>query len=118
MIWGGVGQLVWRALRLRCPVCGQAPMFRSWFARNEECPRCGWRFMREEGYFTGAMAINLVVTELVLFALAIGLIVYRVPIALDIVIGIVVALLVSLVGWPFSQSLWVACDLLLHPIED
>jgi hypothetical protein len=64
------------------------------------------------------MAINLVVTELVLCALAIGLIVYGLPIPLDIAIGIAVALLVSLVGWPYSQSLWVACDLMLHPIDE
>jgi uncharacterized protein (DUF983 family) len=118
MMWRDLAQLLWRALRLRCPVCGQAPMFRSWFSRYEECPRCGWRFMREEGYFTGAMAINLVVTELVLCALAIGLIVAGLPIPLDIVIGIGVALLISLGGWPYSQSLWVVCDLMLHPIDD
>jgi uncharacterized protein (DUF983 family) len=113
-----LGKLVWRALRLRCPVCGQGPMFRSWFVRNEECPRCGWRFLREEGYFTGAMAINLVVTELVLCALAIGLIVAGLPIALDLAIGVGVALLISLGGWPYSQSLWVVCDLMLHPIDE
>lgn len=118
MGWLELGKLVGRALRLLCPVCGQGAMFRSWFVRNEECPRCGWHFMREEGYFTGAMAINLVVTELVLCALAIGLIVIGWPIALDIVIGIAVALIISLVGWPYSQSLWVACDLMLHPIDD
>jgi uncharacterized protein (DUF983 family) len=118
MSWGELGRLVWRAVRLRCPVCGQAPMFQSWFKRNEVCPRCGWRFMREEGYFTGAMAINLVVTEMVLFALAIGLLVYGLPIPLDIAIGVAAALLISLGGWPYSQSLWVACDLLLHPIDE
>jgi uncharacterized protein (DUF983 family) len=111
-------KLLGRALRLRCPVCGQDRMFISWFKRRESCSRCGWRYMREEGYFTGAMALNLVATEFVLFVLAIVLIVYSVPLALDAVLGVAVAVAVSLGGWPYSQSLWVVLDLLLHPIDE
>jgi uncharacterized protein (DUF983 family) len=107
-----------RALRLRCPVCGQGRMFHSWFKMNEECARCGWRFEREEGYFTGAMAINLVVAELVLCAAAIWLIADGVPLQVSIPIGIVVGCALPTLGWPYSRSLWVALDLVLHPLDE
>jgi uncharacterized protein (DUF983 family) len=49
-----------RALRLRCPECGVSPMFvparrvRSiwdWFTPLDGCPRCGYAYERESGYF-------------------------------------------------------------------
>jgi uncharacterized protein (DUF983 family) len=49
-----------RALRLRCPECGQHPIFvplkrvRSlfdWVYPLDGCPRCGYAYEREEGYF-------------------------------------------------------------------
>jgi uncharacterized protein (DUF983 family) len=118
MRWHDVWLLLTRALRLRCPVCGQASMFTTWFRMRERCPRCVWRFEREEGYFTGAIAINLVVAELVLCAAAIWLIAEGVPLFVSIPIGIVAAFALPLLGWPFSRSLWVALDLVLHPIGE
>src|SRR5215472_7500570 len=55
-----------RGLLLRCPNCGRGKLFRKGFTMYEKCPVCGWRFEREEGYWTGAIAINLVVTELLI----------------------------------------------------
>jgi uncharacterized protein (DUF983 family) len=49
-----------RALLLRCPVCGQTPIFpplartrtlHDWFTPLDGCPRCGYAFDREPGYF-------------------------------------------------------------------
>jgi uncharacterized protein (DUF983 family) len=62
------GELSWtkarayfsRAMRLRCPVCGQTPIFPSvartrnlhdWFTPLDGCPRCGYAYDREPGYF-------------------------------------------------------------------
>src|SRR6185436_3352057 len=51
---------LWRALRLRCPECGISPMFvplrrtrsiRDWFEPLDGCPRCGYAYEREPGYF-------------------------------------------------------------------
>jgi hypothetical protein len=45
---------------LRCPVCGKSPIFlpvlrtrclRDWFAPLDGCPRCGYPYEREPGYF-------------------------------------------------------------------
>src|SRR3954464_10424917 len=53
-----------RALRLRCPECGVSPMFvplrrtrtlRDWFTPLDGCPRCGYAYDREDGYFLMAI---------------------------------------------------------------
>ena len=49
-----------RALRLRCPECGVSPVFTpwrrvrslfDWFTPLDGCPRCGFAYNREDGYF-------------------------------------------------------------------
>lgn len=49
-----------RAMILRCPVCGKSPIFlsllrtrslRDWFTPLDGCPRCGYPYEREPGYF-------------------------------------------------------------------
>ena len=52
-----------RGLRLCCPVCGGARVFQSPFRVRPECPACGAVFQREEGFFVGAIMINVVTTE-------------------------------------------------------
>ena len=53
-----------RAARLKCPVCGTRPIFlplkrvRSlddWFSPLDGCPRCGYPYEREPGYFLMAI---------------------------------------------------------------
>ena len=49
-----------RALQLRCPECGVSPIFvparqvrnlYDWFRPLDGCPRCGYAYEREQGYF-------------------------------------------------------------------
>ncbi len=51
---------LWRATLLKCPVCGTRPMFLplarvrnfgDWFTPLDGCPRCGYAYDREPGYF-------------------------------------------------------------------
>ena len=50
----------WRATWLKCPVCGTRPMFpplsrtrslNDWLTPLDGCPRCGYPYEREPGYF-------------------------------------------------------------------
>src|SRR5579884_2595182 len=68
--------LLWRALLLRCPRCGEGPLYKRGYTMYEACPVCGWRYEREEGYWTGAMAVNLVVAELIVTAVVVPLAAY------------------------------------------
>lgn len=87
----------------------------------ESCPRCGLRFEREaEGYWLGAMAINLGVTEAVFGALFVAGMVATwpdVPWGWLTVLAVAVNAIVPLVFYPFSKTLWVAVDALLHRLD-
>ena len=54
-----------------CPVCLDGKMFSGVFKMNDHCEACGHRFMREEGFFQGAMYVSygLGVMEFTVFAL-------------------------------------------------
>ena len=58
-----------RAIRLRCPNCGDGRVMASWFLIRAGCPACGLRLERDEEneYWLGAYTLNFIVTE-VLFA--------------------------------------------------
>ncbi len=61
--------LWWRALRLRCPACGQSPIFRGWFAMHDACGSCGRRFQRDAGYLLGSIYFNYGVTATLVVAM-------------------------------------------------
>ena len=42
-------------LRRVCPYCGKAPFAAGWFKTHPQCPTCGGIFLREEGFFAGAV---------------------------------------------------------------
>jgi uncharacterized protein (DUF983 family) len=56
--------LIGRALRLLCPACGRAKLFRNWLIMNDPCPECGRKFDRAPGYLLGAIYFNYGVTAL------------------------------------------------------
>ncbi|MFM8365555.1 MAG: DUF983 domain-containing protein [Verrucomicrobiota bacterium] len=68
-----------RACRLKCPECGTKPVFlpllkvrslRDYFAPLDGCPRCGYAYERETGYFLLSIwAINYGVGSLLGIAL-------------------------------------------------
>ncbi|MCE9631225.1 MAG: DUF983 domain-containing protein [Planctomycetia bacterium] len=47
-----------RALRLRCPRCGEGKLFRGWFRMHDACTACGSTFTREHGFYLGSIYIN------------------------------------------------------------
>jgi len=57
-----------RTLRLRCPRCGRAPLFRGWFTMHVVCAVCALRFERAQGYWVGAIYVNYGVTVLIAVA--------------------------------------------------
>ena len=65
--------LLRRGLRQRCPVCGRGKIFKGWIKTYERCSVCNFAFEREPGYYTGAVAVNLVVSELLITVIAVPL---------------------------------------------
>ena len=100
-----------RALRLRCPVCGEGRLFRGWFAMEDRCPKCGLDLKREQGYYVGAMYINYGVTAMVMMAVGI-------PMAMRSLSLVQISVQLGTFGLAFpifffrwSKSLWLGIDL-------
>ena len=61
-----IGQILRRALLLQCPDCGQGSLYRRVYHLNHHCEFCGLIFEREQGYFVGAIYINVLATNAVI----------------------------------------------------
>jgi uncharacterized membrane protein YagU involved in acid resistance len=86
----------------------------------DQCPACGYVFEKEDGYWVTAMIINTAVTEAVFGILFVAAIVASWPevhwIQL-LVIGAVTNVVVPVLFYPLSKTIWVAIDLSFHPIS-
>ena len=104
-----------RGAALRCPVCGRARVFKSPFRVRHHCPECLALFQREEGFFVGAIMINVVTTEAAVMAAAgVCLLFGGVGGASMLAALFAVALIFPVAFYHHSWSLWLAAD---HIIE-
>ena len=108
-----------RALTRRCPYCGGGGIYKGYLELRDSCPTCGVRFEREEGYFLGAYALNLVVAEILGLGLAIFLIFGTALRDADLIwqeiIAVGLAIAFPLLFFPYSRTVWIAMDLTFHP---
>jgi uncharacterized protein (DUF983 family) len=104
-----------RGARLCCPACGGARVFQTPFRIRHHCPACGALFQREEGFFVGAIMLNVVTTEAAVMAAA-GLCLLALPGRDTLLLGLLfaVALLFPVAFYHHSWSLWLAGD---HLVE-
>lgn len=110
--------LLMRGLRQRCPVCGKGKLYRGIFTMYDNCPVCGYHFEREEGYFTSAIAINIVISEFIVAAFVIPLAANTaVPMLPVMLTGLPIAVILPLLFYRHSRSLWMSMDLWLHPLR-
>ena len=100
-----------RAARLCCPACGQRSVFQSPFSVRPYCPVCGTIFQREEGFFVGAIMLNVITTEAAVMAAA-GLCILIFPGSDAALLWLVfaVALIFPVAFYHHSWSLWLAGD--------
>ena len=106
-----------RCARLRCPVCGRASIVQKPFRIRHHCPACAALFQREEGFFVGALSINVVTTELVVLA---GYMFCQLALSLRDEwlwpVTFAVALLFPIAFYHHSWSLWLSLDHLLETL--
>ena len=110
--------LLRRAWRLRCPACGEGPVFARGFRRAEECRACGRRLDRDEGHWLGGAEVLIAVSW------GVGCLVL-VPIALlrDLPDGSVhllgaAHLAFSVAIYRVSRAVFLALDYAVDPSED
>ena len=111
-----VNRLLGRALRLKCPDCGLGPLYKSLFKMNTRCDYCGLVYEREQGYFVGAIYLNVIATESLLLGTLVvyGLITGRIDETILTVL-VILALTLPLVYFHHTRSFWLCIDHLLNP---
>jgi ABC-2 type transport system ATP-binding protein len=94
-------------------------MFHGLFRMALECPVCGLKFEREQGYFLGAIYINYAATVL---CMLVGFFVldYFVHLALDyqIIVWCSFGVVFPMVFYRYSKSLWLCLDYIFSPAEE
>ena len=110
-----------RAMRLRCPNCGNGRVLSGFNEVQDRCASCSFRYCRsDDDYFSGAMFFGLMIGE-TMAVLVVGAAIwitypnvpwsffqYAIPIAL---LGVMIVL------FPISRVVWLAIDVLLRPVE-
>ncbi|MFM8657457.1 MAG: DUF983 domain-containing protein [Chthoniobacterales bacterium] len=130
------GEITWtkareyfsRAMLLRCPDCGTKPIFpplartrnlHDWFTPLDGCPRCGYAYDREPGYFLlSVWAINYGIAALL--GLALYLVFewfYDWPVWTLIAAVVVPVVLFNILFARHSKSIFIAWDHLFDPHE-
>lgn len=116
----GMSRRLARALLRRCPRCGSRGIFTGWWALRASCPRCDLTYEREEGYWLGAIAVNTGATILAFAVVFVASIVATWPDpawGAVSMITVTTCVLVPIVFYPLSKTIWVAVDLTLSALE-
>lgn len=114
------GRLLLRGMTRRCPLCGAGGSFESYFTMRERCPRCNLRFDRIDGQRVGAIGMNTIATFGMLAIVVVGGLVLTYPefdLSILLPATIAVALVVPVLFYPFSRTLWNSIDLAMRPVE-
>ena len=110
------GELVWRSLRLRCPVCGHGKLFAGWFRMNSRCSECDTRFEREAGFFLGSIYFNYGLTAAIVTIAYIPLMLMRFASSTTLLLA-AFAFTVLFPMWFFryARALWLGFDQMMDP---
>ena len=114
------GVLLRRAITLRCPWCGHRPGFRrGWFTRHEACQHCGLSVQRgQDGFELGAATVNaILVLGALIVAAAVSIVrTYPDVAATPLIIALcAVAIVLPVLLYPFTFTIWFAVELLMEP---
>lgn len=106
-------------LLLRCPVCGKASIVKAPFRIRDQCSSCQTVFQREQGFFVGAILINVVTTELViLLAYLASLPVINAHYQFVLTMLFVIAVSFPVAFYHHSWSIWLTFDHLVEGLPE
>ena len=110
-------QTMGRALRLRCPACGSSSIVQRPFHVKHHCEHCYALFKREEGFFVGAILMNVVMSELIILAVCFfALLLLGVEYDDVLIVLFAVAIVFPILFFHHSWSLWLAFDYLVESL--
>ncbi len=108
--------LLWRAARLRCPICGQGKLFCGWFSMPQRCEHCNFRFERSPGYWLGSIFVNYGLTALIVTGAYFALF-FTEALPDEWILRVLLAYCVLFPLWFFryARSVWIAVDVYFDP---
>ncbi len=108
-------RVIGRALRGRCPVCGQGRLFRR-LDTLPSCTVCHFHYEREAGYFTNTIALNYTIVG-TLLTLIVAPIAYFSPFPVwQMLTGaLALAVVLPLLFLLPVRALWLAVDVIVRP---
>jgi len=113
-----IGLVLWRSLKLQCPVCGKASIVKRAFSLKHYCDACGVIFKREEGFFVGAIMANVILTEFfILDIYFVCLLINNLSDRVMLTILFVVAVTFPLAFYHHAWALWLAMDHLIEGLS-
>ncbi|HEX6731613.1 MAG TPA: hypothetical protein VF074_16425 [Pyrinomonadaceae bacterium] len=105
------------ALKLRCPSCGRSSIIDRPFHIKHHCGHCQSIFKREEGFFVGAILMNVVMSEFVILVVCfLCLLVLGAKYETVLWVLLAVAVTFPLVFYHHSWSVWLAFDHLVETL--
>jgi uncharacterized protein (DUF983 family) len=113
-------RMVIRGLTRRCPNCGEARITEGYFRLKGACPRCGLRFSRLDGQWSGDIGINTIVTFTLLYVVLLGgtlLMWGDVRVGVLAIVATFVVLVFPVLFVPVAKTLWLAIDLVMRPVQ-
>lgn len=110
--------LLWRAVRLRCTLCGKGRMFDGYWKVRESCSHCGQDFAREQGFFLGSIYFNYGLTA-VIVAVAYPLLLFNevVPERTLLWSSLLFTVLFPVWFFRYARALWAGFDQYWDPRE-
>jgi uncharacterized protein (DUF983 family) len=98
----------------RCPKCEDGKMFKGILKMNQTCTHCGFKFEREEGYYTMSIVIAnffyaLIVAPTILIMTALDVPIWKIAVILGAISMVVIPLIFRL-----SRTLWLHFDFATH----
>jgi len=118
----GLIRMLLRGAFRRCPHCGgNGAFFDGWYKRGERCHTCGLLWERKlEGFELGSMTVNVILTfGTMLITMGIGVIFSYPDVAVVPILGVIVgvAVVMPVVIFPMTYSIWLAVDLFMRKPE-
>jgi uncharacterized protein (DUF983 family) len=108
-------------LLARCPRCKRGAIFKSGFAGalgsiNECCPVCGLVFLRESGYFLGAMYVSYGLGVVTILPVATVLaVVLEWPLWAVLTIALLQTVILMPIFFRYSRVIWLYIDQAIDP---
>lgn len=104
---------VWRGITNACPRCGSRKTHKNYFSIRPNCLCCSLKFEKEQGYWTGSLATNMILTGgLVVVSLIVGLVLTAPDIPAGFLMALIlpIAIITPIFIHPITHTVWMAID--------